>query len=82
MRSIFALVLVAVLSSSAAAQTPVVPCPDGKCPAPARATPTASIRHPGPAYAPVRSTVGYFRERRPVRRLVAAPLRLVFGRCR
>jgi hypothetical protein len=59
-----------------------VPCPGGKCPAPARATPTASIRHPGPAYTPVRSTVGYFRDRRPARRLVAAPLRMVFGRCR
>jgi hypothetical protein len=82
MRYLLPLLLVAVLSStSAAAQDKpvvplVVPCPGGKCPAPAaKSAPVAAVT-------PVRTTARFFREVRPVRRLVAAPFRLVFGGCR
>lgn len=87
MRLILPLVFVAVLSGSVAANdpppvlklTPVVPsagCSGGQCPAPAKVAPVGNrgvyrLR-----------VVERFGERRPVRRLVAAPLRRLFGGCR
>lgn len=80
MRLFLALVLVAVLASTSFAQN----CANGQCAAAPRVrvvqTQTAGGCSSATAGA-VRTQSGPFFQRGPVRRLVTAPFRLVFGRC-